>query len=633
MKIVVVDIETDGLDASTIWVIVTRDVDESKPKVWTGDYEDFAKYAKTVDMWVAHNGLTFDIPVINRLTPATIDPKTCVDTFVVSRLVNYTSFSTHSLDEIGASLNIRKKQFNDWSQLTQTMIDYCIQDVEVTLKVFNRYRKYIFDPEWSKSMRLEHDIVLICEDMKLNGFSFDTKKAESLLSSVKDRMSVLEEEFQRVWPPELVEVNRLKYRIKADGSLFKSVSDAIGNYPKTERIGDELVCYDYKEFNPGSTKDRVEKLWQAGWSPTEKSKTHYKFLSQAKVGSRWGKTILTEQAYEEKKKYFEFYGWTVSEENLLTLPESAPEGARALAEWLTLEGRRSSLVEWLGCVSDDGRIHGKFWHIGAWTHRMSHSSPNSANISAPFHGEPKNKVEEVKLQYDGEMRSCWKADDNAYLVGTDAEGIQLRVLAHYLKNDDYVEAIVNGKKEDETDIHSVNRRALGLNHLTRDDAKTFIYAHILGAGLAKTARILRASQSTTRQAVSDFQSRLGLDVLRRGIIQRDARRGYFDGLDGRKVLCSSDHLMLAGYLQNGESVVMKWANRLWRQWADDERINYKQVNYVHDEWQTECYGSLDMAERLGELQRNSIVQAGKDLGVYCPLAGSTDIGRNWCETH
>ena len=264
---------------------------------------------------------------------------------------------------------------------------------------------------------------------------------------------------------------------------------------------------------------------------------------------------------------------------------------------------------------------------------MSHSSPNSANISAPFHGIPTNAVQEVKAKYDGEMRALWKADDNAYLVGTDAEGIQLRILAHYLKNDDYVEAIVNGRKEDGTDIHSVNRRALGLNHITRDDSKTFIYAHILGAGLAKTARILRTTSSVARQSVADFQSRLGLDVLRKGIIHRDALRGYFDGLDGRKVLCNSDHLMLAGYLQNGEAVVMKWANRLWRQWADEERIVYKQVNYVHDEWQTECYGSMDMAERLGELQRNSIVQAGKDLRVYCPLAGSTDIGRNWRDTH
>jgi DNA polymerase I-like protein with 3'-5' exonuclease and polymerase domains len=91
--------------------------------------------------------------------------------------------------------------------------------------------------------------------------------------------------------------------------------------------------------------------------------------------------------------------------------------------------------------------------------------------------------------------------------------------------------------------------------------------------------------------------------------------------------------MLAGYLQNGEAIVMKWANRLWREWATKEKINVKQVNFVHDEWVTEVYGSRDEAEHLGLLQTKAIEQAGKDLNIYCPLAGSTDVGFNWSEVH
>lgn len=633
MKTVVIDIETDSVDATVIWVIVTRDVNSSTHKVWTAPYDNFIEYSKSVDLWVAHNGISFDIPVINKLLGASLDIKRVVDTFVVSRTVAYPLFTTHGLDEIGASLGVRKKPFSDFSQLTDTMIEYCKQDVDVTLKVYNHYKKYIWDKTWSKALRLEHDTAITCSEMQANGFAFDVEGATNLLSSILERMSELEEIFKQQWPAELIETNRIKYRFTKAGEPFATVTNAIERYPKTEVQGSELVCYEYQEFNPGSPVQRVRKLWEAGWNPTEKTKTHYKFSKQAEVGKRWGTVMLTPQLYQEKKENFDFYGWTVSEENLLTLPESAPEAAKRLAEWLTLEGRRSSLVEWLGQCKSDGRIHGKFWHIGAWTHRMAHSAPNSANISAAFHGEPTNAVEEVKSTYDGKLRGLWKADPEAYLVGSDAEGIQLRVLAHYLKSDEYVEAIVNGRKEDETDIHNVNRKALGLTHISRDDSKTFIYAHILGAGLAKTARILRTDQSTTKAAVSEFQTKLGLDVLRRGIISRDARRGYFTGFDGRRVLCNSDHLMLAGYLQNGEAVVMKWATRLWKEWATDEKINYKLVNFVHDEWQTECYGSRDQAERLGELQRNAIVQAGKDLGVYCPLAGSTDIGRNWYDTH
>ena len=630
-KTTFIDIETDGLDPTRVWCIVTKEEGE-EPRVWKEPYDDFKQYSRRGFLWVAHNGLSFDIPVLNRLLGTTIDYRHVVDTFVVSRLVNYDRFQTHSLEELGNHLKFHKGHFNDWSRLSQEMIDYCIQDVLVTEKVYQMYHKYIWSPEWKKAMRVEHDMVVVCNDMSKNGFKFDSDRARELLEEIKSRMSVLEAEFQQIWPPWLEEVNRVQYRMKLDGSLYSTTEKAMNSYPKTEIQGTELVCYDYHVFNPGSSKDRVDKLWEAGWKPTEKTKRAYQF-DRAELGSKWGKATLTADLYREKKEYYERYGWTVSEENLTTLPKDAPVGAKKLAEWLTLEGRRSSLEEWLGCVKEDGRIHSKFWHIGAWTHRMSHSNPNSANISSVYSGTPQNSVDEVKAEFDWQLRALWCSDN--YLVGVDAESIQLRILAHYLRNDEYVEAIVSGRKEDGTDIHNVNRRALGLEHLVRDDAKTFIYAWLLGAGTAKIARILRTTTRLAKGAVDNFvSSTKGLSALKSGRIKRDAGRGWFEGLDGRKVLCSSEHLMLAGYLQNGEAVVMKHANLLWRNWADKEKIKYRQVNFVHDEWVTECLGDRSMAEHLGFLQQKSIEQVGKDLGVYCPLAGGIPkIGKNWKEVH
>lgn len=327
---------------------------------------------------------------------------------------------------------------------------------------------------------------------------------------------------------------------------------------------------------------------------------------------------------------FERYGWTVDEENLATLPASAPQAARDLTKWLTLDGRRKSLEEWINCVKPDGKIHGKFWHIGAWTGRMSHSNPNQANIVAPFSGTPKNAVEEVKQRYDAQMRALWHSDKT--LVGTDAEGIQLRLLAHYMKSEEYVKAITSGRKEDETDIHNMNKKALGPVCRTRDAAKTFIYAFILGATPPKIAEILGCNVHQAREAMDNFLLALpGLKKLKDQKIPFDANRGWFEGLDGRKVKCSSTHLMLAGYLQNSEAVVMKHANVLWRTRAKAEGIWFRQVDFVQDEWQTECEDKD--AERLGEIQRWSIEETGKNLGIICPLAGSTKIGRNWLECH
>lgn len=637
MKIVTFDIETDGLDPNVVWCIVCKELNKP-PEVFTYEgrlgyktLEEFNEYAKSVELWIAHNGLSFDVPVVNRLLSTGIEESRVIDTFVVSRLINYTRFNTHSLDELGQFLGEPKSKFNDWSNLSQEMIDYCIQDVVVNEKIYNHYKRFIWSNDWKDSLRLEHDSVLINNDMSTNGFKFDVEKAKTLLSSIKSRMSALEEIFQTIWPPELQEVSRIQFRVKKDGTPFKSVQDAYDRYPSVVLKGDQLSCEDYVAFKPGSPKDRIEKLWQCGWNPVEKTKTHLKFDRQAQPGQMWGKTKLTEELYAEKKEHFEFYGWTVGETNLLTLPEDAPEGANRLAEWLTLEGRRSSLEEWLGCVSENGRVHGKFWNIGAWTHRMSHSAPNQANIFSPFHDKPRNAVEQVKADYDTQLRALWCTDK--VLVGTDADGIQLRLLAHYMRSEAYRDAILKGKKENETDIHNLNRRALGLNHLNRDDAKTFIYAWLLGAGTTKIASILRTRAKQARQAMDNFlQSIPELEELKRRKIPSDARRGYFEGLDGRKVLCDSEHLMLAGYLQNGEAVAMKMWIREWRQMARDTGLWFRQVDFVHDEVQVEVE-TEDDAKKLIEIQQEAMTKVSEKLQLFCPLTVSGDIGKNWAETH
>lgn len=270
---------------------------------------------------------------------------------------------------------------------------------------------------------------------------------------------------------------------------------------------------------------------------------------------------------------------------------------------------------------------------------MSHSDPNSANIYAAWPKDnkgnpipPKNAVEEIKKDYDDRLRALWTT--NHYLVGTDADGIQLRILAHYMDSDAYRHAILSGDKAKGTDIHSLNMHALGPICRSRDSAKTFIYAWLLGAGLGEVGRILDCGSDEAQEAVQNFLDSLPeLKKIKQEQIPADAKRGYFVGLDGRRVNCTSKHLMLAGYLQNGEAVVMKHANVLWRRWADEEGINYKQVNFVHDEWVTECVGYEEEAERLGVLQKLSIKQAGEDLGVRCPLEGQYAVGKNWYEVH
>lgn len=653
MKIAVSDIETNALEGSDkLWLCGGKDLTTGEVYKFENCHADpvakaeAIKWYQSLDYVVGHNFIQFDAPEINRLLqPRLIDPHKIIDTLIVSRTLDYDipipkgARSPHSLDAWGRRLGVYKGDFHNFEEFSQEMVDYWYGDLDTTEALFKHFKSYIFDPEWKKSLRAEHDLQIELVRTKYYGFAFDSNQAKFLLKSIQVQMKELEDQFQVDFPPKMLEVNRIKYRLKKDGSEMQTVTNARKKYALTTVDGEDLICYDWIDFKPGSPKDRIDALWEAGWKPVDKTKTHLKF-ERLNVGDPYGTVIksMDKAFYNEKKEHLAKYGWAVTEDNLSTLPEDAPEGAKALAKWLTLEGRRSSLVEWLGQVKPDGRIHGTIINIGAWTGRCAHKSPNTANIPSAFHGEAKTAVEEVKKQYDSHLRACWTTPSGSFLVGTDADGIQLRVLADYLWRhfdaDQYARAIMEGKKEDETDIHNVNKRALGLDHATRDMAKTFIYAWLLGAGVAKTAQILKVNERRATQARDSFVKSIdGLAQLKNRLIPYIADQGYFTGYDGRKVKIPSAHKALAGMLQSAESILMKHTLLRWTSEARKVGINFKLVGFIHDEYQTEVIGTKEEAETLGKLQAQCMLEVGQELGFKIPTPGSYDIGKNWLDTH
>ena len=286
-KIVAMDIETESLDPSKIWVICAEDVVTGEREQFLNlttipeERDRFAKYCLDIDNFVFHNGIGFDVPVINKLLGEIIPMKKVIDTLIVSRTVDYTidnKKKPHSLKTWGERLGDFKLGFNDYSKLTDEMIEYCVQDVVVTVKLYHHFKDIIHAPEWEEALRCEHDIQILCENMSDNGFYFDEDRAEELLGEICVRMEELEKGFQKDFPPKLVEVNRIKYRKKADGTLYSSVVNANQQYFATALdksvYPNELVCYDYIEFKPSSPKQRIERLWEAGWQPFDKTKGH-----------------------------------------------------------------------------------------------------------------------------------------------------------------------------------------------------------------------------------------------------------------------------------------------------------------------------------------------------------------------
>lgn len=652
---VICDIECDRLvNPRHIWVIVCRDIDSGavtvfrKPTSNAKERERFINFARKIQLWVGHNFLGFDAIHINRLLGSDIVKLSAVvDTLVVSKLVDYSRPEGHSLEDYGTTFGIPKGTNIDFSHYTTSLRNYCINDTLITLKVYELLKRYIDSPRWKRALETEHKMSLMANELSHNGFSFNANKARKLLAEVETHLSVLDKDILASFPPRPVFVREIKPSLTKHGTLHKKDFKWVKDGDLTAFNGGAFSLLRWQEFNPSSHKQLIDVLWNAGWSPYDKTKSHIdteREVNRLKWKRNRSKSLDEElETYYSKLDSLRRTGWKINETNLSTLPETAPPPAKLLAKRILLESRRRTLVEWLGLVNPKThRIHGKFYSIGAWTHRMAHQNPNTANIP-----RDSNDDGTIKL-YGAELRELWQAPRNRLLVGVDAEGIQLRIFAHLIDDKEFTKALVKGKKSDKSDPHSLNQRILGPVCKTRQAAKRFIYSLLLGGGLGKLAEILGCSDTEARAALERLLKRYeGLNYLREEVIPRDARRGWFEGIDGRAVKILGDtygerrHLCMSGYLQNGEAIIMKMAAIRGDAVLRKEDLPFKFVDIVHDEIQIETANDMKIAKEVAQIVADSIAWAGEELDLKCPMAGSFynddhkqyTIGKNWRITH
>jgi DNA polymerase-1 len=568
---IVLDIETN-LAHDKIHVAVTKDIDTGEVKTWKVA-DNLREYLKGVSLIVMHNGISFDAPVLNRLWKTKIRLNQVYDTLIVSRLLDPSRETGHSLEAWGKTLGFNKI---DYTAVWQWMMDrkeeykgecfdfpisdllnhYCIRDVEVTAKLYLHLVSELEQKQFSQeSVDLEHRVASIIAKQERAGFKLDQIHTTCLLTDIKSKVAGIYERMQERWPPVTLE----RY------------SDKTG-----KRLKDSVVT-----FNPGSRQQIGERLKELGWKPKEFTET-----GQPKIDE----TVLAN----------------------VKIPE-----AQIIAEYLMLNKRISQIESWLEAVGKDGRVHGKVITNGAVTGRMTHSSPNMAQI--PNAGSI----------YGPECRECWTVEDGNVLVGCDASGLELRMLAHYMKDEGYVRTVCEGSSKDGTDVHTVNQRAAGL--ASRDNAKTFIYAFLYGAGDAKIGSIVGGSARDGTKLKAKFlaQTPALAKLLER--VSKQAAKGWVPGLDGRRIWVRSEHAALNSLLQGAGAIVMKKALVLFDDKVTTNKWQIKYVANVHDEAQIEC--PKDIAEEVGKAFRQSIIEAGEAFNLRCPLDGEYKIGRNWRETH
>ena len=545
MRTVFLDIETDDLDASLIYCVVTYE-ESVGFKEWI-DNIGLEEYLQDA-LVVAHNGLSFDFPVLARLWDIHLTMSQMRDTLLLSMMESPAREGGHSLKAWGIRLGHEKAEFNDFTAFTSEMLEYCKQDVTVCKHLYYFLENAMLQFS-EKSISDEHRMRIVADRVSNNGFAIDLEEAKKLHRSIQGREYRIEKQCDQLFPP----------------MIEQRYSEKTG-----KRLKDRVI-----EFNPSSRQQIADRLCRLGWKPKEFTPT-----GQAKVDE---KTL-----------------------SACTIPVAAK-----LAEYFLLQKRSALVLSWINHCTD-GRIHCRYRTLGAITNRMSCVSPNLQQVPA------------VRVEYGEQCRGLFKAAQGYKLLDTDAAGLELRVLAHYMDDEKFTKEVLEG------DVHTANQKMAGLD--TRDQAKTFIYALLYGAGDAKIGAVVNGSAKDGAKLRASFMSNMpAYKRLSEAVIRKGENEGKLKGIDGRIIRVRSGHASLNTLIQGSSAVLMK----KWFMYVDHHlrrrKLDSKIIAMIHDELVIETIEKdIDLCKESVIL---SISQVNKAYNLRCKLDCDVQIGNNWSEIH
>lgn len=585
--LVIADAETGGIEA----------YHHGSFQPCSGSLQDGYRRLKSASHLAGHNILGYDLPCLEKVAGVRLGA-VVEDTQVWGHLafsdlteadmreakIPKHLYGRQSLEAWGHRVGEHKGGFGkDFSRLTQEMLDYCIQDVKTNLKLYWYLRDRL--PEFTSkdgihTVELEAWFADFCRRLGVVGVPYDTEAADTLCGRLLVRRAQIDQELMEAFP-----AVKVSYKLTPTGKP---------RYVRDKETG-ELRDHKVIPFNPGSRQELAQRLiGKYDWAPKN-------WTTSGDVEMVEGVLMDLAQMYPEAKL--------------------AAEGFIVRARLGILQEGRGSYRKHLG---PDGAIHGRILHIGAVTHRCAHRSPNLGNPTS------------VRKPYGLEMRGLFRALPGKEMVGVDASGLELRMLAHYLAKWDegyYANVVVTG------DVHTLHKDAVAAEtgkDINRDQAKTIGYAYLYGAGDHRLGSVLGGGVQLGKKVRRAMRSRItGMENLLSTLEHRVKRTGSVLALDKRRVGIRKSHAALNSLLQSAGAVVMRWflrglqiecEKRGVRWWVD-----YVPHLFVHDEVQ----GSLDpnKKEQFQEAVSAAFDWCVTQLGLRVPLGGDVKYGRNWAETH
>ena len=596
----VFDIETNGLyDAATkTFCIVAYDIGRKQTFAYGPDSIAAAlDHLAKADVLIGHNIIFYDLPVLKKLFEFQFNGQV-IDTLVCTRLI-WPKEKLFELDSDvyedkvpsnlkgGASLKAwgyrlsnHKIEFKDFSEYSDDMLDYCKQDVNVTVKLFELIKNQNYS---QASLQLEHEFAHAINRQIRSGIPFDIDQCIDLVDVLRGKQKALEEELKKLFPP-----------IEHKEWFVPKVNSKARGYIK----GVPFQKVRVEAFNPGSRQQIVERL-KAKYNWTPKKKTQK------------GNPILNDEVLEQ-----------------LPFPE-----AKLLAEYMLIQKRLGQIADgsnaWLKLVNNsDGRMHGDVITNGCITGRCAHRNPNAAQVPAGY------------SPYGKECRSLFHAPEGWDLIGIDAKALELRCLAGYLAiwdDGEYGKLVTDPNG----DIHTYNQKQFGV--ATRDISKRLLYGMLYGCGYLKAGTIIDPNCKDQNKlkdlgsaAINGFMQGVpALKKLKDQIEETIEDRSYLIGLDRRILYCRSAFKGLNVLLQSAGAILMKQVvinvHKNIKEIGLVYGKDWEQMLMVHDEIQIAC--APEHTEVIREEALKAFPQAQEFFGFRCLIEGDSRVGSNWFETH
>ncbi|WP_396189749.1 DNA polymerase [Flavobacterium sp.] len=626
----VFDIETNGLlkECTRMWILAAFNLDTRKMHYWVEGDLSWKEVFNEATLVVGHNVIGFDILVLEKLFGYKF-PKACKvhDTLIMSQVLDYKRFGSegHSLAVWGQALNFPKHDFNDWSKLSQEMIDYCLQDVKLGVRVYEELLEELINlaeraPQIKHYMKAEHAVAKWAGLASLHGWPFDLEAAQVLYTNLEAAMQKAYDALSERLGSKTVATDKVKGVVETkmpkwtkQGFYDAHTARWFGIDPCSGYEGEErLVAGEYcrVEFQPlslDSVADVKTFLYRNGWEPTE---WNYK------PDPTTGKKVKTSPKVTEDS--LEFLGGD----------------GKLYTEFLTAKSRFGILKTWVENTDENGMLHGDCMTIGTPSMRSRHS----IIVNVPSADSPWGK----------EMRQLFSTKPGWKLIGCDSAGNQARGLAHYLGDAKFIDTLING------DIHQYNadiltqvvneigramkRPDLMVYVVKRPQAKRILYAFLFGASGAKLWSYIFGSLDDTYgkklragflKAVPGFKA---LIEKLENIFGKTSQNGdgYIPSIAGNRIYVDSFHKLLVYLLQSCEKATCSAAVMLTMERLEEANIPYIPLIMMHDE--EDFMVPEEHAEQAAKIGKQAFIDGPRLFGIQI-MDGDAKIGNNWYEIH